>query len=640
MKPWPRVVATVCRHAALVTVALSLSAVLLPVSPAAEPAVPASRRILESLTQTLARDTNQRTFAAVAAPDAVCVVLHLEFTSPAACDAFAGKAKGTGCHVFARLGEFADVMLPRGDASALKTLQDNAGELRAWDPGGPVVVPPPPRRVPPQVPRGPTPPQPIVRGGVGDLKGKDVLVAVIDTGIDFRHPDFITQVDGKPTSRLLYLWDTLRAHEPGVGAPGPITFPNSQPVGTIYSRDDLTADLRGEKKLDVGDDEGHGTACAGVAAGGGKAQAEAVGVAPEADLIAVRIGSKDQGVANAVLLNAIGAWLDKVATRHGRPLVASCSFGGHDGAPHGKRVDERHLSKLFAADRPGRIICIAAGNEGYRNIHTAVTFKKDEPALVTWNARVGGGLQIYLGKAQPGDVEIRPAQDTHVEVPAPSIHLLTGGLIYRIELPKGKGGLYLGTPRDGTFAADAYLPNWQEEERSIQFTSGLAVNLNQVASPASALGAIAVGSYDFDDRFSYQGRLRSVPNLRTLKPLQLGALSDYSNAGYVHEGAVKPEITGPGRYFTAPAPDKVKDLIRDTTDRYQLFDGTSAATPYVAGVVALLLRKDHNLTAERFRGLMQKYATRDDETGTCPNPSWGHGKLDLDAVKRMIKALP
>src|SRR5207344_2328743 len=103
------------------------------------------------------------------------------------------------------------------------------------------------------------------------------------------HPDFIKYDSyGLPTSRLLYFWDTLREYRASdkIGSPAPVTFANGAPIGVVYSRDELTADLRSrQRQINDCDPNGHGTACAGIAAGNGRgANGQYTGVAPEADI--------------------------------------------------------------------------------------------------------------------------------------------------------------------------------------------------------------------------------------------------------------------------------------------------------------------------------------------------------------------
>src|SRR4029453_16135120 len=101
----------------------------------------------------------------------------------------------------------------------------------------------------------------------------------------FRNPDVIrVGANGKPESRLLYYWDTSTGGPApgGVGRSGPITYPDGQSIGTIYNRDELTAALgKSESGIGPGDVGGHGTACAGVAAGNGRnSDGRYAGVAP------------------------------------------------------------------------------------------------------------------------------------------------------------------------------------------------------------------------------------------------------------------------------------------------------------------------------------------------------------------------
>src|SRR5207253_7488596 len=125
---------------------------------------------------------------------------------------------------------------------------------------------------------------------------------------------------------------------------------NGSPVGTLYSRNQLNEELRSTwPHIPTGDLLGHGTACAGVAAGNGKNDPAnrriTKGVAPEADLIAVRIGgtklmdgSLSYELRNGYLLDAICNWLDTVAAS--RPLVVSCSWGSQAGGPGASRIIE------------------------------------------------------------------------------------------------------------------------------------------------------------------------------------------------------------------------------------------------------------------------------------------------------------
>jgi subtilisin family serine protease len=116
----------------------------------------------------------------------------------------------------------------------------------------------------------------------GGLTGAGVLVAVIDSGVDWRHPDFR---HGDGSSRIERFLHAFR--------------PEGALASTydVYSQADIDAALRAEagppdeaKEVPDGDPVGHGTHCAAIAAGNGRGLAGGRfrGVAPQAALMTMR----------------------------------------------------------------------------------------------------------------------------------------------------------------------------------------------------------------------------------------------------------------------------------------------------------------------------------------------------------------
>jgi minor extracellular serine protease Vpr len=617
-------------------------------------------------------------------------IVNLEFESPAACQAACAKF-GDEVYIFSRFEEFADAMVNVDTDEAANKGQNailNAQGLVWYDIAGEAQVPPPPKLEPATVSGRGTPEQ-IIHGGRMGLTGKGVIVAIVDSGVDFRHPDFIRiGADGQPESRLLYFWDTMRDHVNGKGQPGPVKYPGGAPIGSVFSKADLTADLRsGSQPLGAMDLEGHGTACAGVSTGTGRllrelaakdqktyAGLDYTGVAPEADIIAVRVGGRDRGIPYGWMINSIAGWLDQVGGN--KPVVMSCSFGGDHGGRDGTIIEERQLARRIPANRASRLICIAAGNEGGDNLHGATAVAQDHLGKLTWDVSVPSKIELYVdvdGDADVAkdDIEVKALDDTKLQLIKKFIHPISGSLILVVQTEKGRGGLYLSTQTAKKFQADAYMTaqssdgDTRDDKGKLlgTFTGVCAENKKQVGTPATStdvrppwvlgnrgntgsLGAaFAVGSYDFNHLFlAPEGPVEflSVEN-GVKKDLVIGALSRYSNAGYLRRiGAadvVKPELVAPGEYHVATRAANTSEPYLDKTCRYRYFNGTSAATPYTAGVAALLFEQRPTMAADDLRKLCRANLTRTNLTGPLPNPSWGYGKLDVTAIDKMIQSL-
>ena len=406
----------------------------------------------------------------------------------------------------------------------------------------------------------------------------------------------------------------------------------------VYNKEELTAEIRNPTGL-IAIDGQHGTCCAGVAAGNGQSRPDRkfAGVAPDAELIAVRIGR--QGPWNQYLLGAVCDWLD--AKAGDRPLAITCSFGDpQHGGRDGCRVLERQLDARFAAQRKGRAICIAAGNEGGNGgVHGETSFEGPEAkGVLAWTMGPSSyrRLSVYVQTDKPDDVEMTVKAD-----PAPQVHRyvhpLSGALVIELgweqsRAPAGlsaeAGQVELWSKSRTPLHADAYIDT--EPWMSGSFRGYRPTPPAMLRTPGSMRNAITVGSYDFND-VDDRGAAPIVVDDYAGMPMKLGDLSTYSSPGYDRLGDVKPLLVSPGQWHITPMAGG------GPLAPYKLFNGTSAATPYTAGVVALLLQKRPDITFGEIKTLLQTHVTSDDFTGRTPNPRWGYGRLDYQAVRAVLE---
>lgn len=581
------------------------------------------------------------------------LALTAEFTSAAARRAVFPDTKTSripGLGVLTVVDRFADVFV--GTDQAINSLTASPGLV--WvERSGSVETPPPPRAQSSPLPSRAVP-EPIIRGGVGNLKGKNSIVAIIDTGLDFRHPDFIKyDAAGQPTSRLLYLWDPTHEYRPGIGMEAPFKYPNGASIGTVYTRDQLTAELRaGRRSIPATDRNGHGTACASVAAGNGNAdfmsasgfkRKETIGVAPEADIIGIGMGPD---LSHSYILNAAAEWLDKVAGD--RPLVVSGSFGSHGWGHDGQTIEERQLDFRFSPNRPGRTIVLAAGNEGTAPIHSAVNIgPRESSKWMVWNAVVDKApLSIYFSDSNVSDIGVELPDGSAYRLPEDALVLnpFSNQISLKFPVPQGVAAMRLFTTSGRRVAANAYF-----SDESIGFFGPESASYSGlVGSPGTMRNSITVGSYDWNDSFHMEGRPVTLPGAcrkedGSFFTMEISNISCYSSPGPTRDGRTKPETASPGQWYPSSAAkidgSPVEGLLVDSTGNYMAMNGTSAATPYTAGVIALMFEKKPTLTTAEIKNLFRLNASKDPFTGNPPTNYYGGGKLDAAAVNRILGSL-
>ena len=162
-----------------------------------------------------------------------------------------------------------------------------------------------------------------------NLTGKGVIVAIIDSGIDYFLPEFC-YADGR--TRILSLWDQSATPDEERG----LLPPEGYREGVLYTREQIDealaagsreAALRIVPQRDV---SGHGTAVAGVAAG------TRMGVAPEAELLIIKLGTPlpDAFPRTTQLMRGIN-YAVNMGVVMDRPVAINLSFGNTYGDHRG-----------------------------------------------------------------------------------------------------------------------------------------------------------------------------------------------------------------------------------------------------------------------------------------------------------------
>lgn len=466
----------------------------------------------------------------------------------------------------------------------------------------------------------------------GGLTGAGVLVAVIDSGVDWRHPDF-RHDDG--SSRIERFVHAFR--------------PEGALASTfdVYSQADIDAALRAEagppgetKEVPDGDPVGHGTHCASIAVGNGRGLAGGRfrGVAPQAALMTMRSEPLFDDHTIAGISQAFELAGD-------RPAVVSISLGSQLGAHDGTSALEVEIDRQSG---PGRIVVVAAGNEGDDAIHAqgqlavgtdlVIPFRISDRQLQfvdVWIPR-GDDVDVFLETPsgtlhEPTDQDVETSDgDFHVTFVEDRVNRDQNLLVV------------LANGRVNDTWAVRIRPNTVTHGEVHAWAGTLSPRTSRklfsqpgpgysVSSPATAERCIAVGS--LVSKNSFTGPAGDVP----APSLTVGGLSPFSSVGPTRASTLKPDITAPGQFITAALAAGCQ-FATDFADRvfpggsYLTIQGTSMATPFVAGIIALMLQQEPRLTPEEVRHRLRATARRDPVTGPVWNPRFGLGKLDAAAL--------
>jgi len=467
----------------------------------------------------------------------------------------------------------------------------------------------------------------------GDL-GKDVIVATVDTGIDYAHLDFRYDSDGdgfEESSRILAILDQTAGL-----------------FDTEYSRTQIESDLANgfgpsEGLVRQADTDGHGTHVMSIAAGDGSSSVEGfVGVAPQAWLVAVKTTFFTSDIIQAV------DYIFDLADALGMPAVVNLSLGGHEGPHDGTSLFEEGLDQLTQGS--GHIIVVSAGNEGDQAIHTSGTLLGGYTTVIVdpndWETE----LSIWYPGGSQFTVAVTPPSGSPLIVP----YGVDSGIIHTASGSVRIDNASLGqNPNNGDNEAFIRLSDlaagadWEimigDDGGGGRFdmwiTAGDAAiaggdSMMTIDEPGNADRVITVGSYNTKATWP---SLSGTQDYTGVYPL--GALSEFSSRGPTRDGRTKPDICAPGAWICAALSENGlwQSYLVHPDGVHTMELGTSMASPHVSGTVAIMLSLDPSLTSSEIQQILRSTARQDAYTGWVPNQQWGWGKLDATAAVDAIE---
>ncbi|MBD5515260.1 MAG: S8 family peptidase [Lachnospiraceae bacterium] len=501
----------------------------------------------------------------------------------------------------------------------------------------------------------------------GNLTGKGVLVSIIDSGISYWNQDF-RRADG--TTRILYLWDQVLDRE----------FDSRQINEALATGSREQA----QQIVPSVDTTGHGTAVAGIAAGGGGTGGIAyAGVARESDLLIVRLGTPraESFPRTTELMRALTYTVDK-AIELQMPVAINLSFGNTYGAHNGTSLLERFLDNVSEIGRS--VICVGSGNEGASGGHVggsvAVTGQTG-----TGRAEAGTGSGSSAGSrgGQSGRAltSLVGGIDDDVMQNMTRVELVVGNYETGVNIQLWKEytdryAVILLSPAGEYLIVDTDQPGKQTyrlEQTQILLYNGepapyltsqeIYFDLLPVAGSRYLNSGVwtfllepiktVTGNYTFylpsgTVRNAQTRFVRPTPDVTLTIPstaskvITVGAYdpvyeayADFSGRGYLYQeqvnsrtsdSFVKPDLVAPGVNVTAP----------DRDGGYSPVTGTSFATPFVTGAAALLMQwgivngNDPYLYGEKVKAYLRRGAKPIRGETEYPNARVGYGALCVE----------
>ena len=500
--------------------------------------------------------------------------------------------------------------------------------------------------------------------------GKGVIVGVIDQSFEFKHMGFMGE-DGK--SRAKMIWDRSKDYEKDLQS-------TAAPIL------DVDASKQTHDTYDTG--SGHGTHVTNIAVGSKHGNNPYYGVAPNADIIMIPSAFAQDEIIEDVQK------IKEYAEKQQQPWVVNMSLGSVIGPHDGSTDYDQAMDKM--ARGKGGIITAAMGNEGDQLLHASSAFQpgetkhlfvdyfKDQDGTeddltyidlwgIDTNATEQFTITPILALTQNGnDDEDAEPQVTKRNANFWKKYLDEGQILTGID-PNNKReyhyvavkinklladigkkyddvifGLEITAKKTNTTPATLHGWIYADAPNSAEFTE-LATNSTLESIKPDNLYIVGEGAASIPSAIAVGSFTTHVPKGAKSDEKE-GTRSTFSSNGpWLNANYTKPAVLAPGSYIMSALNQYAPDFDQDEasysskwnnkTYRYGYQEGTSMATPFVAGSIALWLEANPQLSYTDVLEIIKATSTKhEDMAGKEWTPTYGYGLINVyEGLKLALK---